>query len=436
MAYFRLFARLQLKKVSPLVIGITGSAGKTSTLQACEAVLTDHVQLKVSHKANSQSGIPLNILDLHITNYTLGEWLLLAIRAPLKVIFSWPSYTHYLVEMGIDGPDEPSNMSYLLKIIRPQVAVFLNVAPTHTEPFDHLVRAATPATRRHQLLDLIAAEKGKLITTLPASATAILNQDEPLIMRTAQQTKADVTSFGTAVSADLRVVLFTSNKNGVKCVFNYADDKEKIIFSEYVLPKSYAASFAAALAVGISQKLSLKQAITSLQKNFKLPPGRSSLIPAINQATILDSSYNASTTPMLDMLELLKETAPKRKLALLGDMRELGEVTQLEHERVAAAAAKICDAVYLVGPSMKQFALPKIKQSNTPVQWFENAYMAAEHLSTVLKKDDLLLVKGSQNTLLLEIAVERLMANPADAAQLLCRRGAYWDAVRKAIVSP
>lgn len=324
-------------------------------------------------------------------------------------------------------------MTYLLKILQPQVGVFLNVAPTHAEPFDHLVTATSLSDRRQQLIELIAAEKGKLISSLPKSGTAIINKDEPLISNFESKTKATVISFGSAVGSTVRTVLFTSNKNGTKCVFNYNDDKEKIIFNEYLFPKSYAYTFAAALAVGISQNLTLQQAAESLQKNFKLPPGRSSLIPAINNANILDSSYNASTAPMLDMLELLKNAAPKRKLALLGDMRELGEVTRHEHELVAKTAAKICDAVYLVGPYMKEFALPVLEKSKTPVLWFENAHKAAVHLKAELKKDDLLLVKASQNTLLLEIAVEKLMAHPEKADTLLCRRGSYWDKQRKAI---
>lgn len=431
LSYLRLLAQVQLKKVSPVIIGITGSAGKTSTLQACEAVLTDHFHLKVSHKANSQSGIPLNILDLHTENYSLREWIKLALLAPLRILFSWPNYTHYVVEMGIDGPHEPSNMSYLLKIVQPQVGVFLNVAPTHSEPFDHLVTADSLDERRQQLIELIAAEKGKIITSLPKSGTAILNADTPLIKNLSKITSAKNITFGTNKVADVRVQSFTSNQSGTNCIINYNDETSKIHFSEYIFPKSYLYSFAAAVAVGISQKLTLQQATESLQKNFKLPPGRSSLIPAINQSFILDSTYNASTTPMLDMLELLHTTTSKRKFALLGDMRELGKVTQHEHETIATAAAKVCDEVFLVGAYMKQYAVPVIEKTKTPVRWFATAYKAADYIKTVLKKDDLLLVKASQNTLLLEIAVEKLMANPEMADTLLCRRGEYWNIQRE-----
>jgi len=84
----------------------------------------------------------------------------------------------------------------------------------------------------------------------------------------------------------------------------------------------------------------------------------------------------------------------------------------------------------LIGPQMKAFALPVIQKTKTQVHWFNNAYQAAEFLKTQLKQDDIILIKGSQNTLLLEIAVEILMANPNQAGQLLARRGEFWDKKR------
>jgi UDP-N-acetylmuramyl pentapeptide synthase len=135
------------------------------------------------------------------------------------------------------------------------------------------------------------------------------------------------------------------------------------------------------------------------------------------------------------MLDLLKKLPGKNKFALLGDIRELGEVTQLEHEKVAQKASETCNAVLLVGPQMKQFALPLIEKTSTQVHWFRHAYFAADFLQHQLKKDDILLVKSSQNTLLLEIAVEKLMANPKQANQLLARRGKFWDLKREEINS-
>jgi UDP-N-acetylmuramyl pentapeptide synthase len=396
-------------------------------------VLQDHFSLKVSHKANSESGIPLDILGLHPTNFSALGWITLAIQAPLQLLLHWPQYKIYLVEMGIDSPDEPKNMSYLLKIIQPSVGIFLNAGPVHAATFDHLISESDPEKRRQALIQLIAQEKGKLLQAVPKSGYAIANADDEAVFSQLKKSRAHHISFGKSKDADVQILATLWKKFSTEFQYKYKDNSVKIEVNEHILPEMYSYSFAAALACGISQGLSLEQAASSLKKHLNIPPGRSSLIPAINGATIIDSSYNASTGPMLDMLKLLKKVPGKRKLALLGDMREIGAVAAHEHLLVALEAAKTCNKVFLVGPLTQEHILPVLESKKIPAEWFKNAFEAAKAIQHQLKKDDVLLVKGSQNTLLLEIAVEKLMAEPAKANELLCRRGEYWNQRRKAI---
>ena len=79
---------------------------------------------------------------------------------------------------------------------------------------------------------------------------------------------------------------------------------------------------------------------------------------------------------------------------------------------------------------MKKYALPYLRKQKKKVRWFKDAVEAGEHLRTFMQKEDILLVKSSQNTLFLETTVEMLMAHPEDADDFLCRRGAFWDAKR------
>jgi UDP-N-acetylmuramoyl-tripeptide--D-alanyl-D-alanine ligase len=178
---------------------------------------------------------------------------------------------------------------------------------------------------------------------------------------------------------------------------------------------------AAALCVALDEDFTLEEGCELLKKNFKLPRGRASLIEGKNGSMIIDSSYNASPTPMLDMLELLEKVPAKRKLALLGDMRELGDESDETHERVIAKALEICYQAYFIGPSMRKNML-------SGGIWCNNAAEAAESIK--LEEGDVLLVKGSQNTLFLETAVEKLMIHPEQADKLLCRRGEFWDKQR------
>lgn len=428
--YFKFLAKIQLKKNQSLIIGITGSAGKSSARNAVEAIFKDHFRTKTGYKANSESGIPLNILGLSNKNYSRLEWLYLILAAPIKLFTNKEKYDVYIVEMAIDSPDAPKNMAYLLTILQPRVGIFLNAGAAHSQPFDNLVKTIDPRQRKEEVTALIAAEKGKLITSLPENGTAILNADDANVMKHAEKTQATVLTFGQTKNATIRVVGASQKLSGTSFSLKYQNKNYELKFPSQALPEHFGYTLAAALAAAISQNITVEKAIKSLQKNFKLPKGRSSLIPAINGAYILDSSYNASAEPMLDSLELINQIAPGKKLALLGDMRELGQETKLEHERVAKKAAAVCDKIALVGPAMRQYALPVIATTNTPAQWFPDAAKAAIYLEKQLEKDSLLLVKGSQNTLLLEIAVEKLMQEPEKADELLCRRGAYWDQQR------
>lgn len=430
LTYFKHLAKIQLLKNNPTIIGVTGSAGKTSTRNAIHAILKSKRKVKVSYNANSESGIPLNILGLTPINFSPLDWLRLCILAPLKLLTNWEKYDTYLVEMGIDSPLPPKNMSYLLTIVQPVIGVILNAAPMHSEPFDFLVSTNDPQKRRAEITRLIAQEKGKIVTTLPKQATAVITVDQKEIAELQQQTQAQVISFGTIPSATVQAQTYSVALEGTKFSFRYHNKTGSVFFPNQLLPQHYQTTFAAAVSVGIALNIDFAECCSLLEKNYHLPAGRASVIKGSNGSTILDSSYNSSTKPTLDMLELLEAIPSKRKIALLGDMRELGIVAQLEHEKVANKASTICDLVVLVGPQMRQFALPVLTDLHKQVKWFANAYLAAEYLKTVITKGDLLLVKGSQNTLLLEIAVEQLMEEPQLATKLLARRGEFWDRKR------
>jgi len=431
LSYLRFWARLRIRRTQPRIIGITGSSGKTSTLQACQAVLATNTKLKVSHHANSESGIPLNILNLHATTFSPFDWLRICIQAPFSALYGKDSHQTYLAELGIDSPRAPKNMEYLLSIIKPDVGIYLGASAVHAENFDHLVPTTEP-DRLAAVTTLIAAEKGKLITSLPANGIAIVNLDDPYSPILLKETKAKKLRFGTHSDSDVRLLKVNWMQRDTIFSFQIQEKRYQLQLQRMIVPEVFGLTLAAAIACGIAEKISIPECITALETGVKLPPGRSSILDGVNGSRILDSSYNSSTQPLLSMLEVLAKVPAKRRLALLGDMREMGAVTEGEHQKVVLEAATICDKLYLVGPLMKQYALPKLEQRKIAVSWYPSAQTAAHALKSELTTNDLLLVKGSQNTLLLEIAVEALLANPADA-KYLCRRGRYWDTQRRSL---
>lgn len=429
--YLKLFAKLQLRKNNPTIIGITATAGKSSTMMAVNSVLKNTFQTKISKNANSETGIPLNILGIKISSYTPIDWLKVALISPAKLLTNWEKFQIYIAEMGIDSPHPPKNMTFLLSIIRPKIGVFLNARPLHSNCFDPLVSETNPQKRKEKITTLIASEKGKLIESLPEKGFAIINLDDQNVKKFANKTKAKLITISQNQNADIKAESTKSSLSGTEIVLNHKNQSQRIFIKDAVLPNHYGLTAAAGVAVGLALGMSFKRACRELEKNFELPPGRASLITAKNGALIIDSSYNSSAQPAIDMLELLRSLPKKRKVAILGDLRELGQVARIEHELVASFAAKACDLVCLVGPQTKNYMLPILQNEGVETKWFETAKLAAEFLLPQLDDQTLILAKGSQNTIFLEIAVEKLMANPEKADELLCRRGKFWDNTRE-----
>lgn len=373
--YLRFFARLQLAKIKFLnpkliTVGITGSAGKSSTLLAAEAALKPELRVKTNYGGNSESGLPINILGLKNPNFSLLSWLKIALLAPIKLLTNWQSYDVYLFEMGIDSPRSPKNMDYLLSIVKPKIGVFLNVTPVHLENFSSL--------------DEIAIEKAKLVNS---TSTAIINSTDPLVKK------------------------YTHNR---KTIFIKS---QKIDIPNYFLPDIYNISIGAAISIAKTLGINQKTAIENLKNNFHLPPSRSTILRGINNSTLIDSSYNSSPLATIEMLNFLN-TFKSPKIAVLGDMRELGSASDLSHQNLYQHAVKSADTIISIGPLCSRYFGLKAKKF---MYWWQ----AADYLKNNLPENSTILVKGSQNTIFLEEVVKELLKSPKDVHKI-CRQSPYW----------
>ena len=425
--YFRILAKIQLAKVRFLlrlsgqkltIIGITGSAGKTSTLLATEAVLKNHFKVKTSYGSNSESGIPLNILGIKVTNYSLLAWLKYALTAPLMLLFNWGKYQVYIVEMGIDEPTEPKNMSYLLRIIHPDIGVFLNVGQVHSMQFDTTVSEdITGPKRLHQILTNIATEKARLINSLSPSKIAIVNLADPYVTASTAHTLASKLTIGST----LKILKSSSGPDGFTLTLSYQSKHYSLNLPGFALPDIYKISISASLLAGLALGLDLKTAILDLTSNISLPPSRSSLFKGISGSTVIDSSYNSSPTATTEMLSLLS-AYPHPRIAILGDMRELGLQSPQAHQQLYQIAVKSADQIITVGPETTKYFGPKATK-------FTYWWQALAYLKKNLPPKATILVKGSQNTIFLEELVKGLLANPTDSSKL-CRQTPWWLKVK------
>lgn len=431
--YLKFLAKLQLKKFNPVIIGITGSAGKTSARLAASLVLALKGRVKQSHKANSESGIPLNILGITVYQYSFIDWLGIALLAPIKLLTNWQSYDYYIVEMGVDSPYKPKNMSHLLSIIKPHIGIVLNADLVHTEPFDHLVKDKDPRRRQKKLIELIAKEKGKLVTTMSSPLqVAILNQDQKEIRNLSTHSKARTLTFGTSKQSDIRIVDYKNSHNSFNMTLSYNGFDHKLTIKNTTLSDQYAHTLASAVALGISLGIPPSRSIKALESAFKPPSGRWTILEGIKGSTIIDSSYNASPFTMRQaLLDLKKMAGRKHKIAVLGDMRELGSESKQAHKDLASWCQKSANTILLFGSDTKSHTLPILERSGKDVKHFEYMDDLTTHLKTIIKPSSHILIKGSQNTILLERAVQSILKNKSDASKL-ARRGKYWDKVRAA----
>jgi len=272
--------------------------------------------------------------------------------------------------MGIDSATWPKNMDYLLSVVKPNIAIFLNVSPVHLNKFDSL--------------DQIAMEKAKLVNQ---AKIAIINDQDKLVKK------------------------YTKNKNIINIT------PTKIRFDNFYLPDIYQISFGAALSLAQIFNINNNDAIKNIQDNFSLPPSRSSILEGIKNTTIIDSSYNSSPLACSELLKFLSGFKSK-KVAVLGDMRELGDATETEHRKIYDQALKSADLIISVGPETTKYFGDKSQK-------FANWWTAAEFLKENITGCETILVKGSQNTIFLEELVKSILKNPSDVSNI-CRQSKFW----------
>jgi len=427
--YLRFFARLQLaKNRQAVIIGITGSAGKTSTRLALSRLLSAHGAVKQSFKANSESGIPLNILGLSPHDYSLLDWLRLALLAPIKLLTNWERFHYFVVEMGVDSPTPPKNMGYLLTILRPDLAVMLNAGLVHGEAFDHLIKDRSPRRRQTKIQALIAAEKMRLAQAVSATGTVILNWDQPEFRVLSRTLSSRVIKFGRRRGARLLLSPPRYLAHGTRFGFSYQGRSHTLVLPDYYEP-AYAYTFAAATAAAAALGIPLARSLSTLE-GYRSPPGRMRIFSGLRGSTILDSSYNASPATMQSALSLLNTVAKTHpRWAVLGDMRELGKGSKLAHKDLADWIRASCDEVLLFGAATRAYTLPVLLSAHFPARHFRAMPELIKYMVAHLPDKAYILIKGSQNTLFLERAVEAILADSVDLSRL-CRRGKYWNKLR------
>lgn len=403
-----------IKKFQPEVVAVTGSMGKTTTVQAIAHLLAHQFNARTPVRSyNTEIGLPLAVLneELPYPAYSPVGWLGVMARGTVKLFKKKTTEEKLVLEMGADAPGD---ISYLVSIAKPKVGVVTAVAPSHFVNF--------------KSIEAVADEKGKLIEALPVDGLAVLNGDDIEVVKMSARTKASVMTYGFKRSLDVSASDYKLTPSGMQFVIRNAG--QEVTVKSQVVGRHLIYPLLAATAVGLYYGMELQE-IATLLESFEPPRGRMRPIQGVKGSWIIDDSYNASNPEMvIAALETLDKMPAKRKIAALGTMNEMGEYTELGHRKVGAAAAKIADLLVTVGKPAKDFlAAEAIKKglSEEKVFSFASSKEAGEFLRGILKKGDIVLVKGSQNNVRMEWAVEKIMADAHLASKLLVRQGKEWQ---------
>jgi len=417
----KILAQLILRKYQPVVIGITGSIGKTSAKEAISQVLKEKLNVRLSFKNyNNEIGLPLTVIGATSPGRNLWGWLKVFCRALSLLLVKDSAYPAVLVlEMGID---RPGDLAYLLSIAPVDVGLVTAVSYSHLEYFGSVVN--------------IKKEKQVLIERLKSQGLAILNNDNEGTREMIKSSPARVLTYGLQPGANLQaqdiVYNFSKGKyelNGLNFKLNYNGSIVPVVMPDVMSETAIYAALAAA-AVGLYFEMNLVEIARGL-RDFTLPPGRMNLLPGIKHAFIIDDTYNSSPEAALSALETLRQVKidpGAEKYAVLGDMLEIGHYTEEGHRLVGRQVAlNGIQHLIAVGEKARDFIVgaKEAGLDDDYIFYFDRPEEAGRFLQHRIKEDDVLLVKGSQGVRL-EKVVKELMAEPDQAAELLVRQGKEW----------
>lgn len=356
------------------VIGITGSVGKTTTKELVAKVLSQRFKVwKSKGNYNSDIGLPLTLMDM-----------------PLDT-------ERAVMEMGMTRLGE---ITELAKMVRPDVGVVTNVGIAHAEQLGSI--------------EAIAQAKGELPANLPPHGLAILNGDDPRVVAMAQNSPAKSFTYGMDAAFDLWADQITSN--GLKGLsFRFHRGKEEIFARVGLLGRHSVHGALAAAAVALNEGMSWQEILVALSHMDDMEVLRVIVVQGVNGSTLIDDSYNASPDSVMAALNLLADL-DGRKIAVLGDMRELGDYAERAHTMIARRAAEVAQRFVAIG-GMATIMAQEAKVAGLPDQ----AIFATPHraeavawLKEALQTGDVVLVKGSRALRLDELVNELSVSGNGD----------------------
>ncbi len=372
--------------------------GKTSTKLALASTLA--AKFKVRHQeGNYNDLVTVPLVFFGETTPSLFNplaWLGVFWRNQKQINNNYP-YEIVVLELGTDGPGQISRFSSYLKL---EMAVVTAITPEHMEFFG--------------TLDAVAKEE---MAVSNLSTVVLANKD--LCDEKYLTGVYDLLTYGIERAADYRL----TTKAGKAIITTEQTELAELDTTEKTDPELYSILAAASVA----HKFGLRaDEIEKGIEAIKPVPGRMRRLKGVNKSIIIDETYNASPDAVKMALASLYKMDSPQKIAVLGNMNELGASSEEEHRRIG----EFCDPkqlslVLTLGPDANKYLAPAAEAKGCKVITFDNPYTIGDYLKPIIKPKAIILIKGSQNRVFAEEAVKVLLANSKDESKLV-RQSPQW----------
>jgi UDP-N-acetylmuramoyl-tripeptide--D-alanyl-D-alanine ligase len=317
------------------------------------------------------------------------------------------------------GIDRKGDMKKLKRWLSPDIVVLTRLpkVPVHVEYF--------------QNPEAVVEEKMVLVSAMKPEGVLVYNSDDSIIEAQLPNVLQKKTGFGRYLETDFtaredRVVYADDMPKGIEFKVEHMKADHKVSIGN-TIGTQHVYSCIAAIAVADELSVPIKSATEALT-DLVTPPGRMRILPGIKSSLVIDDTYNSSPIAVEQALQAIKEVSyAKRKIAVLGDMLELGKFSADEHLRIGGLVADSVDVLFTVGVRAKAIAQGALAKgmSEKHIFQYEDVGRAGRELQNIIQNGDVILVKASQG-IRAEKIIEEIMANPEEAEKLLVRQDTEW----------
>jgi UDP-N-acetylmuramoyl-tripeptide--D-alanyl-D-alanine ligase len=399
------------------LVVVAGSVGKTSTKIAAATILSERYRVRL-HEGNHNThfSAPLAILGIEYPDNVKSIFAWLAVFCAARQRIRRPSDVDVIIqELGVDAPGDMAAFgSYLL----PDIAVVTAVTPEHMEYFKTMEAVAQE--------ELSVAQFSKLV---------IINRDDIDGRHAAFLTNANIVTYGTSGAAEYRFVDEDFEiESGHKGLFVAPEFPDGVATTAKVVGEHNLRPVIGAATIAVKLGLNAQEIAKGIAK-IRPVPGRMNILRGVRQTVLIDDTYNSSPLAAASALQTLYSLQAPQRIAVLGSMNELGEMSPAEHE----ALGKICDPnqlawVVTVGEEAERYLAPAARAQGCQVKSFRNALDAGGFVHQVLDDGAVILFKGSQTNVFTEEALKVVLHSAQDADQLV-RQSPAWLARKSSYFS-